>query len=107
MLDVYTKMTADSFKTQLQPVLTADYEDIKGIQGGSCCAKPKIVENRFEDPLNRRQMTAQARRHWTSPQRRPQTRQRLLPPGRSFQLPQAQQERRWEGSGSLLKADAN
>jgi hypothetical protein len=39
-LDVYTKMTPDSSKTQSQEVLTAYYEDIKGIQGASGCPKP-------------------------------------------------------------------
>jgi hypothetical protein len=52
MLDVYTKRTPYSFKTQLQAVLTAYYEDIKGVQGASGCPKPKFVtvKCRFEDP---------------------------------------------------------
>jgi hypothetical protein len=37
MVDVYTKMKPDSFKLQLQAVLTAFYEDIKGVQGASGC----------------------------------------------------------------------
>ncbi len=43
MLDVYTKMTPDSFKMQLQAVLTAYYENIKGIQGASGCPMPKFL----------------------------------------------------------------
>ena len=42
MVDVYTKMKPDSFKSQLQAVLTALYEDIKGVQGASGCPKTKI-----------------------------------------------------------------
>jgi hypothetical protein len=52
MSDVYTKMTPDSFKTQLQAVLTTYYEDIKGIQGARGCPMPKFVMRRFEDPQN-------------------------------------------------------
>ncbi len=52
VLDVYTKMTPDSFKTQLQAVPTAYYEDIKGIQGTSGCPMSKFVKCRFEDPQN-------------------------------------------------------
>jgi hypothetical protein len=43
-------MAPDSFKTQLQAVLTSYYEDVKGIQGASGCPKPKFVKRRFEDP---------------------------------------------------------
>ena len=49
MVDVYTKMKPDSFKSQLQAVLTALYEDIKGVQGASGCPKTKILKRRFED----------------------------------------------------------
>ena len=37
MVDVYSKMKPDSFTLQLQTVLTAYYEDIKGVQGASGC----------------------------------------------------------------------
>ena len=46
---VYTKMKPDSFKSQLQAVLTAYYEDIEGVQGASGCPKTKIVKRQFED----------------------------------------------------------
>jgi hypothetical protein len=49
MVGVYTKMKPDSFKSQLQAVLTAFYEDIKGVQGASCCPKTKMVKRQFED----------------------------------------------------------
>jgi hypothetical protein len=49
VVDVYTKMKPDSFKLQLQAVLTAYYEDIKGVQGASCCTKTKIVKQLCED----------------------------------------------------------
>jgi hypothetical protein len=49
MVDAYTKMKPDSFKSQLQAVLTTYYEDIKGVQGGSGCHKTRIVKHRFED----------------------------------------------------------
>ena len=49
MVDVYTKMKPDSFKSQLQAVLTTYYEDIKGVQGGSGCHKTRIVKRQFED----------------------------------------------------------
>ncbi len=42
-------MKPDSFKSQLQAVLTAYYEDIKGVQGASCYPKTKIVKRRFKD----------------------------------------------------------
>jgi hypothetical protein len=35
MVDVYSKIKPDSFKLQLQTVLTAYYKDIKGVQGAS------------------------------------------------------------------------
>ena len=43
------KMKPDSFKLQLQAVLTTYYEDIKGIQGASGCHKTKIDKSLFED----------------------------------------------------------
>jgi hypothetical protein len=49
MVDAYTKMNPDSFKSQLQAVLTTYYEDIKGIQGGSGCHKTMTVKRRFKD----------------------------------------------------------
>jgi hypothetical protein len=49
MIDVYTKMKSDSFKLQLQAVLTAYYEDSKGVQGAGGYTKTKIVKRRFED----------------------------------------------------------
>jgi hypothetical protein len=51
MVGVYTKMKPDSFKSQLQAVLTvtAFYEDIKGVQGASCCPKTKMVKRQFKD----------------------------------------------------------
>ena len=49
MVDVYTKMKPDSFKLQLQAVLTAFYEDIKGVQGASGCPKIKVIKRRFTD----------------------------------------------------------
>ncbi len=47
MVDVYTIMKPDSFKSQLQAVLTTYYEDIKVVQGGSGCHKTRIVKRRF------------------------------------------------------------
>jgi hypothetical protein len=42
-------MKPDSFKLQLQAVLTTCYKDIKGVQGASCCHKNRIVNPLFED----------------------------------------------------------
>ena len=39
MVDVYSKMKPDSFKSQLQTVLTAYYEDINEVQSASGCPK--------------------------------------------------------------------
>jgi hypothetical protein len=82
MLDVYNKMTPDSFKTQLQAVLTAYYEDIKGIQGAACCSImppcPSLwsADSKTPKTPNRRPRTAPPCRHrdWTSesPPRRQQ-----------------------------------
>ncbi len=46
MVNAYTnlKMKPDSFKLQLQAVLTSYYEDIKGVHGASCCHKTRIVK---------------------------------------------------------------
>ncbi len=49
MVDAYTKMKPDSFKSQSKAVPTTYYEDIKGVQGGSGCHKTRIVKRRFED----------------------------------------------------------
>ena len=49
MVDAYTKMKPDSFKSQLQAVLTTYDEDIKGVQGARGCHKLKVVKRRFED----------------------------------------------------------
>ena len=49
MLDVYSGMNPDNFKSQLQAVLTTFYEDIKGHQGASGCPKPKTMKRRFQD----------------------------------------------------------
>ncbi len=42
-------MKPDSFKSQLQAVLTAYYEDVKGVHGASSCPKTKIVKCRLEE----------------------------------------------------------
>ena len=52
MVDAYTKMKPDSFKSQLQAALTTYYEDIKGIHGASGCSKTKIVKRKFEDQVD-------------------------------------------------------
>ena len=52
MVNAYTKMKSDSFKLQLQAVLTTYYEEIKGVQGNSGCHKTRIVKRRFEDQEN-------------------------------------------------------
>jgi hypothetical protein len=39
----------DSFKLQLQAVLTIYYEDIKGVQGASGCHKTRIFKRLFKD----------------------------------------------------------
>jgi hypothetical protein len=88
-------MKTDSFKLQLQGVLTAFYEDIKGIQGASGWPKTKIVKHQIEDqeeagssqeqrPRTRPALTTLA----PPPPRWPQALQVLLSPpvGRSLQL---------------------
>ncbi len=52
MREVYSKMTPDTFRSQLQTVLTAYYEDIKGIVCASGCTKSKVVKRKFEDHDN-------------------------------------------------------
>jgi hypothetical protein len=100
MVDVYTKMKPDSFKSQLQAVLTTYYEDIKGVQGGSCCHKTRIVKRQFENQEDdagnegaesqRTQRTqAQAPARWTQvPAWRTPAPARRAPPaaGRRLQL---------------------
>jgi hypothetical protein len=49
MVDVYSKMKPDGFRSQLQTVLTAYYEDIKGVASASGSAKTKVVKRKFED----------------------------------------------------------
>ncbi len=49
MVDVYSKMKPDTFRLQLQTVLTAYYEDIKGMVRASSCTKSKVVKSKFED----------------------------------------------------------
>ncbi len=49
MVDVYTKMKPDSFRQQVQAVLTVYYEEIKGVQGTNCCPKTKGVKHKLED----------------------------------------------------------
>ncbi len=49
MVNAYTKMKPDSFKLQLQAVLSTYYEDIKGVQGASGCHKTRIVKRQFKD----------------------------------------------------------
>lgn len=49
MHKVYSKMTPDAFRTQFQTVLTAYYEEIKGIACASDCTKSKVVKHKFED----------------------------------------------------------
>jgi hypothetical protein len=41
-------MKPDSFKSQLQAVLTAYYEEIKAVLGASGCPKTKIVKRLFK-----------------------------------------------------------
>ncbi len=43
MVEVYSKMKPDTFKLQLQTVLTAYYEDIKLVVSASSCTKSKVV----------------------------------------------------------------
>ena len=52
MVDAYTKMKPDSFKSQLKAALTTYYEDIKRIHGASGCSKTKIGKRKFEDQVD-------------------------------------------------------
>ena len=52
MVEVYSAMKPDAFRLQLQTVLTAYYEDIKGIVSASGCTKSKVVKRKFEDEDN-------------------------------------------------------
>ncbi len=45
MVNAYTKTKPDSFKLQLQAILTTYYEHIKGVQGASGCHKTRIVKD--------------------------------------------------------------
>jgi hypothetical protein len=49
MVEVYSKMKPDAFRSQLQTVLTAYYEDIKKVASASGSAKTKVVKRQFED----------------------------------------------------------
>jgi hypothetical protein len=49
MAEVYSKMKPDAFPSQLQTVLTAHYEDIKGVMSASGCTKSKVVKRKFKD----------------------------------------------------------
>jgi hypothetical protein len=42
-------MKPDTFPWQLQTVLIAYYEDIKGVVSASGCTKSKVVKRKFED----------------------------------------------------------
>ncbi len=60
MVDVYSKMKPDSLGSQLQTILTAYYEDIKGVVSPSSCTKPKVVKHKFEDQDNAEAAAADA-----------------------------------------------
>ncbi len=123
MLDAYTEMETDSVKSKLQTVLTAYYQGIKGVPGGSGGHKPRVIKLRFHDKWTpyQGQTTTPASSRRTVPSRaqpRQQPRKRLLPTGRSLQLllrlrlrlrqPPAHQQRRREVARSLKAlADAN
>ncbi len=49
MVELYSKMKPNAFLSQLQIILTAYYEDIKGVVGASGCKKSKVVKHKFED----------------------------------------------------------
>jgi hypothetical protein len=49
MLEVYSKMKPDAFRSQLQTVLTTYFEEIKGVMSASGCPKSKVVKRKFED----------------------------------------------------------
>ena len=46
MVEVYSKMKPDAFPSQLQTVLTAYFEDIKGVVSASGYTKSKVVKVR-------------------------------------------------------------
>jgi hypothetical protein len=48
MVDVYTNMKPDSFKLNVQTVLTAYHKDIKGVQGTRGGPKTMIVKHKLE-----------------------------------------------------------
>ena len=52
MVEVYSQMKPDAFRSQLQTVLTTYYEDIKGIVSASGCTKSKVIKRKFEDQDN-------------------------------------------------------
>ena len=54
MVNVYSKMKPDSFKSQLQTVLTAYYEDINGVQGASGCPKTSTRSSSASSRTKRR-----------------------------------------------------
>ena len=49
MVEVYSKMKPDACPSQLQNIMTAYYEDIKGVVSASGCNKSKVVKRKFED----------------------------------------------------------
>ena len=49
MVEVYSKMKPDAFTSQLQTVLNAYDEDIKGVVSASGCTKSKVVKRKFKD----------------------------------------------------------
>ena len=48
MMEVYSKTKPDTFTSQLQTVLTAYYEDIKGVVSASGCTKAKVIKRKFD-----------------------------------------------------------
>ena len=54
MVNVYSKLKPDSFKSQLQTVLTAYYEDINGVQGASGCPKTSTRSSSASSRTKRR-----------------------------------------------------
>ncbi len=64
MVDVYSKMKPASFTLQLQTILTALYEDIKGVVSASGCTKYKVVKRtgKFKDQTCARCRSCRRRR---------------------------------------------
>jgi hypothetical protein len=94
MVDVYSKMKPDAL-SQLQTVLTAYYEDIKGFVGASGCTKSKVIKRKFEDsdqegtePTAAADTEADAAAAAAAPPRRTGARQ-PHPAGRSLHRPPA------------------